>query len=253
MSSIGISSIVFGCLFGSALVAMVVKQFLPESHLSNDSKDVVKLGMGLIATLAALVLGLLIATAKGNYDAQSSAVKEYSANVILLDRVLNQYGPETKDARELLRNACQATLNHIWPDGGAKPTSLAPGEARAEMEALYDNIAKLMPQNDGQRALKARALDILADQVRGRLRMFTQQDSSLPVPFLVVLVFWLTILFAGYGLLAPPNGTVVAVLVVCELSIAGAIFLMLELSTPFAGIVRVSIAPLRDAINLLGL
>jgi hypothetical protein len=121
------------------------------------------------------------------------------------------------------------------------------------MEALYDNIAKLMPQTDGQRALKARALDILADQVRGRLRMFTQQDSSLPVPFLVVLVFWLTILFAGYGLLAPPNGTVVAVLVVCELSIAGAIFLMLELSTPFSGIMRVSSAPLRDVINLLGL
>jgi hypothetical protein len=252
MSAIGVSGVVFACLFGIALVAMFVRGALPESHLSADSKDVVKLGMGFIATLAALVLGLLIATAKGTYDTQSSTVKEYSANVILLDRVLNQYGPETKEARELLRSAAQATLAHIWPDSGVGPTSLAPGEARAAMENLYDTIAKLDAKTDGQRALKARALDILADQVRGRLRMFTQQDSSLPLPLLVVLVFWLIILFAGYGLLAPRNLTVVAVLVVCELSISGAIFLMLELAMPFAGIMRVSSSPLREAINLLG-
>jgi hypothetical protein len=231
---------------------MIARQVLPESHLSNDSKDVVKMGMGTIATLAALVLGLLIATAKANYDAQSGAVKEYAANVVLLDRVLNQYGPETKDARDLLRKAAQATMNRIWPEDGIGPTNLTPGESREAMEGLYNNIANLTPQTDGQRALKARALDIIAEQARGRLRMFTQQDSALPLPFLVVLVFWLTILFTGYGLLAPRNGTVIAVLVVCELSLAGAVFLMLELSTPFAGILRVSNAPMRDAINLLG-
>jgi hypothetical protein len=117
---------------------------------------------------------------------------------------------------------------------------------------MYDQIAELSPQNDGQRALKARALDILSDLAQTRLRLFAQQDSSLPRPFLVVLVFWLSILFAGYGLLAPRNATVVIVLIICTLSVSGAIFLMLELSTPFAGIMRVSSTPLRDALALIG-
>src|SRR5262249_53748453 len=113
-------------------------------------------------------------------------------------------------------------------------------------------IAELSPQNDAQRVLKARALDIMSDVTQTRLRLFTQQDSSLPLPFLVVLVFWLSILFAGYGLLAPRNATVVTVLVICTLSVSGAIFLMLELSTPFAGIMRVSGTPLRDALTMIG-
>ena len=252
MSSLAASCVVFACIFAATLVAMFVKRVLPEHHLSADSKDVVKLGMGFMATLAALVLGLLIATAKGSYDTQSSTVKEYSANVILLDRVLKQYGPETKDARELLRSASLAILNRLWPDSGVVSANLPSGEAKAPLESLYDIVSQLEQMNYAQLALKARALDIIVDQGRARLRMFAQQDSSLPLPFLVVLVFWLIILFAGYGLLAPPNATVIAVLFVCTLSVSGAIFLMLELATPFAGIMRVSSAPLRDAINLLG-
>jgi hypothetical protein len=252
MSSLTVSGIVFACIFGAALVAMFVKRALPEHHLSADSKDVVKLGMGLIATLAALVLGLLIATAKGTYDTQSSAVKEYSANLILLDRVLKQYGPETKEARELLRSAAQATQARLWPDGGAGSLNIVTGETKGPLESLYENVAQLEPKTDAQRGLKARALDIIVEQGRGRLRMYALQDSSLPLPFLVVLVFWVIILFAGYGLLAPPNATVVAVLLVCTVSVAGAIFMMLELSTPFAGIMRISSAPMREAIQLLG-
>jgi Protein of unknown function (DUF4239) len=252
MSSLGIFCVVFACIFAAALVAMFVKRVLPENHLSADSKDVVKLGMGLIATLAALVLGLLIATAKGSYDTQGSAVKEYAANVILLDRILRQYGPETKEARELLRAASQATLARLWPDGGTGSANLAPDATKTPLESLYESVAQLEPKTDSQRGLKARALDVIVDQGRARIRMFAQQDSSLPLPFLVVLVFWLIILFAGYGLLAPPNATVIAVLLVCTLSVSGAIFLMLELATPFAGIMRVSSGPLRDAINLLG-
>ncbi len=253
MNSITVTAVVFAVTFGAALVAMFVKRVLPEKHLSADSKDVVKLGMGLIATLAALVLGLLIATAKGTYDTQSSAVKEYAANVLLLDRILKQYGPEeTKDARELLKKASQATMASLWPDGGAGSANLAPGEAKGPLESLYENVAQLEPKTDTQRGLKTRALDIIVDQGRARLRMFAQQDSSLPLPFLVVLVFWLIILFAGYGLLAPPNATVVAVLLVCTLSVAGAIFLLLELATPFAGIMRISSTPMREVIHLLG-
>jgi hypothetical protein len=231
---------------------MFGKRFLPEHHLSADSKDVVKLGMGTIATLAAIVLGLLIATAKGTYDTQNGAVQELSAKVILLDRVLAKYGPQTKEARDLLRVAVEAMLDHIWPEEGAGPANLAPGEARAAGEAMYDKIADLSPQNDAQRALKARAMELTTDLLQERLRLFARQNSSLPLPFLVVLASWLIVLFAGYGLLAPRNVTVVAVLLVCALSVAGAFFLLLELATPFAGMLRVSSSPLHDALAVLG-
>jgi hypothetical protein len=252
VSPLAVSGIAFACILGSALVAMFCKRALPEHHLGADSKDVLKLGMGVIATLAALVLGLLIATTKGNYDAQGATVKELAAKIILLDRALSKYGSETKPLRELLQSMVTATLDRIWPQDRSQSANLTPGEARAAGEALYDKIAELSPQNDAQRALKARALDLIADVAQTRLRMFAQQDSSLPTPFLVVLVFWLSILFAGYGLLAPPNATVLAVLLVCSLSLSGAIFLMLELATPFAGIMRVSSGPLRDALSLIG-
>jgi hypothetical protein len=253
MSPLAVSAVVFACIFGVALAAMFAKRFLPEHHLSADSKDVVKLGMGTMATLAALVLGLLIATAKGTYDAQSSAVQEFAAKAMLLDRVLGKYGPEeTKDARDLLRTVVEATRDRIWSDEGGRPASLTPGEAQKPGEAMYDRIAGLSPKDDAQRALKARALETAVDLAQERLRLFARQDGSLPLPFLVVLASWLIILFAGYGLLAPRNATVVAVLFVCTLSVSAAIFLLLELSTPFAGIMRVSSGPLTDALSVIG-
>ena len=253
MTPLATSLVVFACIFGVALVAMFLKRQLPEHHLKADSLDVVKLGMGTMATLAAVVLGLLIATAKGTYDQQNAAVQELAAKILLLDRVLAKYGPETKDARELLQGFTRATLEGIWPEGADRPATLAPpGEARAAGEAMYDKIADLSPQNDAQRALKSRALDVMADLAQDRLRLFTRQDASLPLPFLVVLVCWLVVLYAGYGLLAPPNATVVTVLFICTLSTAAAIFLLLELSTPFTGILRISSGPLRDALAALG-
>jgi hypothetical protein len=252
MSPLATSSVVFACIFGVALFAMLFKRYLPEHHLSADSKDVVKMGMGTMATLAAIVLGLLIATAKGTYDAQSGAIQELSAKVMLLDRILAKYGPETKEAREMLRDATEAMKGSIWPDEDARPASLAPGEARAAGDAMYDKIAALEPRDDAQRPLKARALEGLTNLLQERLRLYVRHDGSLPLPFLVVLASWLVILFAGYGLVAPRNATVVVVLFLCTLSVSAAIFLLLELSTPFAGILRVSSGPLRDALSVLG-
>jgi hypothetical protein len=252
MSSLAIAGIVFGCVFGGALLAMLVGRALPGQHLSAESKDVMKLGLALVATLSALVLGLLIAAAKGTYDTQSSAVKQMSTNVMLLDRLLARYGPQTKEARELLRRVTALGLDSLWPEGSARTANLAPGAARAETEAFYEKIAELSPKNDAQRAIQTRARDVATELEQTRLRLFAQKDSSIPLPFLVVLVFWLVILFAGYGLLAPRNATVVVVLIVCALSIAGALFLILELDRPFEGLMQVSSAPVREALARLG-
>lgn len=252
MSPLAVSWVVFACIAGAGLFAMAVARALPEHHLKPDSKEAIKYGLTLIATLAALVLGLLIAAAKGTYDTQTSAVRQMSADILLLDRALALYGPETKESRGLLRHAAAAILDRLWPGDGDRPADLTPGEARADFEAFYDKVAGLTPQNDAQRSLKARALDIAAGIAQTRLRLFAQKDSSVPVPFLVVLVFWLMVLLGGAGLLAPRNVTVVGVLLLCALSVSCAIFLILELDRPFGGIMRVPSAPLREALARLG-
>lgn len=253
MSSIGLSSLVFACVFGCTIFAMVVRRLLPEQHLNAESKDVVKMGLGLIATLTALVLGLLIATAKGTYDAQGGTINEMAANCTLLDRALSRYGPETKDVRDLLKSNVAATLEQIWPSDPSKPVNLVPvGEGKAAGDALYDKVGAMTPKTEAQRELRARAIGLLTDIAQARMRIVSRQDGALPTPFLVVLVFWLSILFAGYGLLSPANGTIILVLIVCAISVSGAVFLMLELSTPFEGILRLSSEPLRHAYVILG-
>jgi hypothetical protein len=203
----------------------------------------------MIATLTALVLGLLVATAKGVYDTQSAAVRELAANVGLLDRALVHYGPDANEARVLLRKFVNITLNSMWPEGGGSPADVAPAEARTVGESLFDNVSALDAKTDAQKLLKSRAQEIMITVAQTRQRLLAQKESSIPTVFLFVLGFWLTILFACYGLLSPRNLTVVVVLTVCMLSVAGAVFLVLELERPFDGIMRVSSAPLRDALS----
>jgi hypothetical protein len=246
-----IAGVIFACVFGGSLLAMWLGRALPEHHMRPESKEAVKFGLAFLATLSALVLGLLIAAAKGTYDTQNSAVRQMAADGLLLDRVLERL-PETKEARQLLRRAGALTLNRLWPEEEGRSGDLTPGEARNLLEAFYDKVAGLAPQNEAQRALRGRALDVTNNLEQTRLRLFAQKDSSIPVPFLVVLVFWVVILFAGYALLAPPNLTVVGMLLICALSVAGAVFLILELDRPFGGILRVPSAPLRDALSQMG-
>ena len=249
MSAIAIGLIVFTLVFGSALLAMFAHRMIPEHNLSVDSKDTVKLGVALIATMSALVLSLLVASAKTAFDTRSNQLAQVSADIILLDRALARYGPETKEARSFLQLSVAATVERFWPANGAKPITIDPN---APVEALYDKVQELAPQNDAQRAMQSQALTLAANVGRTRLLLFENLGSSIPVPFLVVLVLWLCIIFASFGLFAPANATVIAVLAVCSLSVAGAIFLILELDRSFEGLLQVSGAPLRAALAQLG-
>jgi hypothetical protein len=250
MSEAAISCIVFACVFGGALLGMILRAALPESHLSTDSKDFVKLGMGLIATMAALVLGLLIASAKSSYDIQRNELTQISANIIVLDRLMANYGPETKDARDLLRRSVARALDQMWPENRSRAVQLEPG---TRDEALYDTLYRLSPKNEDQRLLKSQALTIGANLRQTRwLEVEQRWGSSIPIPVLAALIFWLAIIFVSFGLFAPPNGTVVATMFVCVLSVSGAVFLILELDRPFDGLIRIPSAPLRDALVHLG-
>ena len=206
--------------------------------------------MGMIATMAALVLGLLVASAKNFYDTQSSELTQLSANVILLDRVLAHYGPETKEARDLLRGAVARTLNVMWQQDQPQQSQVRPGAAGGEI--LYDKIQALSPANDVQRTFQSQASGMAVDLGKLRWLMFEQGTIGISWPLLAVLVFWLAIVFASFGLFAPPNATVIVTLFLCALSVSGAIFLILEMYTPYQGLIQISSAPLRDALAHLG-
>jgi hypothetical protein len=250
LSTIAIGLVVFALVFGSALLAMFVHRKLPEDHLTSDSKDVVKLGVALIATMSALVLSLLISSAKTAFDTRSNQLVQASADIVLLDRALARYGPETKEARSLLQRDVADTVERFWPENGSKHITIDPGVSPAE--AIYDKIDELAPQSEGQRSLRSQSLSLALNVGQARLLMLAHMGSSIPLPFLVILVFWLCIIFASFGLFAPRNATVIAVLGVCALSVACAIFLIIELDRSFEGLLQVSGAPMRTALAQLG-
>lgn len=246
-----ISWIAFACVFGGALFGMFLRRFLPEHHLDAESKSVVQLGMALVATMCALLLGLLIASAKGSYDAQSGEVTKMSADVIQLDRILARYGPETKEARGVLRSAV-VSVDRNWSKAASRSAMLDAPETRTAGANFYEQIAALAPRNDFQRSLQGQALQIALELGQTRSLLLQQAGSSIPTTFLVVLVFWLAVIFVSFGLFAPYNATVIATLFVCALSVSGAIFLILELDNPFGGLLQISDAPLRTALALIG-
>jgi hypothetical protein len=249
MNSTIIAAIVFGCLFGAGLLGVRVRAMLPENHLNPDTKDAVKVGMGLVATMAALVLGLLVASTKGAYDAQKGEVTQMAAKIVFLDRVLANYGTETAETRDLLRRSVGSAINRMWPDSKVA-AQLDPSATSGE--AFFNSIQQLSPQNDAQRSLKSQAVQVTTDVGQMRWLLFEQTESSISPPMLIVLVAWLAIIFMSVGLFAPPNATVIVALMLSALSVAGAIFLILELDMPFDGVIQISSAPMRNALNHLG-
>ncbi len=253
MSPVTVSCIVFACIFGGTLLGMILRAVLPERHLSPESRDVVKLGMGLIGTMTALVLGLLIASAKSSFDTQRNGLAQLAANMILLDRALAHYGPESKDAREMLRASVADMLEHTWSQESPRSGQAEPKlRTEGRYEGLFERIQDLAPKNDAQRALQAQALKTGADIAQMRWLMFAQKGSSIPTPFLVVMVCWLTLILASFSLFAPSNPTVFITLLVCALAVSSAVFLILELDRPFGGMIQISSAPVRDALVQLG-
>lgn len=250
MNPIATALMVFACVFGAAVVGALLRNLLPQDHLSPDTQDAVKLAMGLVATMAALVLGLLVAAAKDSYDTKKSETIQMAAKVAFLDRALAHYGPDAGQTRILLHQAVEHMVTRVWPESGSQPVELDPSASSGE--ALYDSIEKLSPRNDSQQLLKSQALASAAEVGQMRWLLFEQSGSSISIPFLIVVVFWLAIIFLSFGLFAPSNATVFVALTVAALSVSGAIFLILELDHPFTGLIRISSQPMHNLLSHLG-
>jgi hypothetical protein len=252
MNATMVGLLAFGCTFGASLIAISIHDRLPAQHLEGDSKDAVKLVMGLIATITALVLGLLISSAHTAYDAQQAELQQLAVHVYQVDRILAHFGSDAVAEREQLRRLVEGEIALIWPSGGALHVANAPLSEQEDAEGLFENIASLSPKNDLQRFGQSRALQLLGSIGETRRLLVEQSQGELSWPFLVVLVSWLTILFFGFGLFARFNATVAAAFFVGSLSVAGAISLILQMNQPYTGWLQISSAPLRAALAQLG-
>jgi len=222
---------------------------LPGHHLTKETEDVIKLGMGIVATMCALVIGLLIASAKSAFDTKDAELNQLAGDLILLDRQLVHYGPETAEARDLLRRYMAYKIEVTWPEETPRVRT-SPDDWKL-LEGVQDRLRALAPPDDAHRWLQSRALQISGDLAQTRWLLHVQNVTPVPRAFLIVLVLWLTLIFASFGLFAPANGTAVIALGLSSLSIAGSIFLILEMAQPFGGLIHISSNPMHDALAIM--
>ena len=252
MHSLTVGLISAGVIFVGALFGIWLQRLLPGHHMNKETQDVVKLSAGTVATLTALVLGLLVSSAKSAFDTMNAGVVQGSAKIIFLDRTLARYGPETKPAREQLKRSIAAGIETVWPAEKTGVSALTAFERANGMELVQEKLRGLTPQTDAQRQILGQAQQIVGDLGQSRWLLLEEAQIELPRSLLVILVFWLTLLFVSFGLFAPPNATAVTVLCVGACAVSAAIFLVLELSRPLDGIVKISSAPMWNALQHLG-
>jgi len=249
MITISLAAILFLFLAGVTLLGARLRRLVPAEHLSADSKDAVKLALGLVATMTAILLGLLVSSAKSSFDTTRSEVMQMAAKIALLDRVLMLYGPQTADARHALRDSVAEGVRRTWPANGRRPAQLEPNEEMGD--AVYVAISRLAPQDEAQRALKTEATTLMVQLAELRTLVRAQAVSSVSKPLLIALVIWLVVIFLGFSLLAPANATNTLALLAGAFSVACAVFIILDLDHPFAGVVRIPSEPMIRTLNHL--
>jgi len=243
------TALVAACLLAALGMGMWLRRFVPEHHLSPDSRDTVKLALGLVATMSALLLGLLVNSAKTSYDTTRTQVLQRASKFALLDRVLTIYGPQAVEARGKLHALIEDATQRMWPDAGIAAPSQPKGQRG---DAFYVAVLGLEARDDIQRALKAQAASLTIEI--GQIYSFMEAASttSISKPMLAVVVLWLVMIFLGFSLIAPPNATANFALMASALCAAGAIFLILELDRPFDGLMRISSEPMLSLLRQRG-
>ena len=252
MNDRSIALLVLACIFGSAMLGLALRASLPKHHLGDDTQRIVLLGIGLIGTLAALVLGLLISSATESFRRVSSEMTSVSVEVVELDRTLRAYGPEAAAVRGQLARGFAGAVEIITSGDSAQQAVLVKPTATTLAESIVFAIRQLSPRNEIQRELQTRAIALAERALGSRWLLVLQKSTSVSTPILVVLVSWICVIFGGWGLFAPRHATAVVALFIFAVCTSAALFLILELNDPLEGWVRVSDAPMRMAVAYLG-
>jgi hypothetical protein len=249
MNSVRISVLVFALVFGGSLLGMYLSPFLPADQFKEETEITLRAGLGLLTAMFSLLLGLQLTSGKNSFDTQEQDVATLASKVLMLDRVLALYGPEAQTARESLRDNVVDLLDHVWPKERAQTSIWAPeNEGGTE---FYNKIQRLSPADENQSSEKGLALRLAVDLGQLRWMSASRIRSSTAIPLMIVEIAWAVIIFTGFGLLAPRNATVIASLAVCASAVSGGFFLIVEMNTPFSGVLHTSSAPLREALKYL--
>ncbi len=244
---IGFASLVV--IFGAALLGIFPARALPKHHLSDQTRTAVSVSVAVVGTLSALVIGLMISTASSSFSARSHEVTTISVDLIRMDRLMQRYGPEADGARAKLRAYVTAKAEELFPSHGDQPRT---DEATVVMlETLQDAILLLTSTDEMHCWLRSQTLMLSDNLAQTRWLLEEQAGSSIPLPFIILVVFWLAIVFASFGLFAPPNGTAIAFLCLASMAVSGGVMMILELDTPFSGLIHISGEPMRHALQII--
>ena len=252
MSSITVALITLVFTFAGSLCGLYLRFILPDNHLDEDARDVMQHGAGLIATMTALILGLLINSANNSLDTLSTELTQASTTIVELDQSLASYGPETAELRQSLRKIVVAALESIGQETIIKVVPTEKFDIGKALRKIQSKLRSLSPQNNSHDILQSQALQEAKQLTHSRLLLLEHRSNRISGIFLFVLIFWLIVIFISFGLLAPRNRTLIGVLFVYALSVSAAIFLLMEMNNPYKGFIGVSVSPLHSAQELLG-
>ncbi len=252
MDPITTTLLVAALTFGGALFGLWLRRVLPVHHVNDESRDVVRISIGLVVTMTGLILGLVVSSAKGTFDTANLSVQQSATDMLTLDRALKLYGGETLEIRRSIRDATNKRLVAVWPETQSAAPSADDLRVDVSLEQVMVQVLALRPATDSQRWLQSEVLDLITDQEQKLWLRMERQETTAGRPFSIVLTAWLIVIFVSFGLFAPRHATGIGTLLVCAASVAAAMFLILELEHPYQGLIKVSPAPLQFALSRLG-
>ncbi|TPK97374.1 MULTISPECIES: DUF4239 domain-containing protein [unclassified Mesorhizobium] len=246
MGEVLVGAAIFACLAGASLVSLMVHKRFPAHHLQDDTSAVVRLAANLFVVMSSLMLGLMINSAKNTFEAINGNVHTFATDLILLDRTLRHYGPEADSARQSLTAYVQRVVDTSTADSD---TTVVPNRlAELLLNQVGDILAGLTPADARQTAAQQTATQQLQKLIEQRWILAEQSEGAIPAPLIVLLVAWMTLIFASFGFRAPRNGTIVFTCLVSGALVAAAIYLIVDMDSPFSGPIQVSPAPLQRAL-----
>ncbi len=235
-------------MFGGALFGMLLRRFLPEHHLSSETRAVISVSMATVGTLSAFVLGLLVSAGTNSFTTRNQEIMQFSNDLIRMDRLLRRFGPAAQTSRDVLRRYAAMEMQDLFPAGGARPLDLDNPRTLIVLEQLEDGVSSLKPASSTQQWLQSQALQIAGDLDTTRWALVQQSPTLIPLPLLGAMIIWLTVIFVSFGLFAPCNATTIGALFFAAFALAAAVKITIDMET-LQGRVRISSAPMRQALQ----
>ena len=252
MDTLALAIAVAAMAFGSGIIGLRLRAWLPERHAPERAREMIGSMTGLLGLLLALVLGTLVGSSYTLYATQKSELDTLCARMLQLDAALEAYGLETKPARDGLRVGVKRSYDKVWGEGNIKREDLTVRLVFEDVKKLDQFLLSLAPTTDAQKQVLATANVASGLIQQTRLLMMLQLAGGISWPMVAIVVCWSLLLFCGYGLVSPVNGTVITTLAFGALAVASAIYLIVELSHPYSGAFRIPPGPMQQTIQALG-